>query len=74
MNIFRQTKDKLSNGQEQTAEKIADKIVKAQRKVADYLSSKTAGISVKTWRLLLIGFCILFGGYCIYLLAQVFNN
>lgn len=73
MSLFKQTKHRLSSGQEQTARRIADRIVQAQRKTANYLNRKTAGVSLKTWRLLLIGFCILFGSYCIYLLAQVFN-
>ncbi|NQX42329.1 hypothetical protein SAMN05421820_11149 [Pedobacter steynii] len=74
MNLFKKKKDKvLSPGQQRKAENIAGHILKAQRKTADYLNTKTAQISGKGWLILLICFCAAFGSYCLLLLVQGFS-
>ncbi|KIA92248.1 hypothetical protein OC25_17580 [Pedobacter kyungheensis] len=58
----------LENGQVRFAEKVAAGILGAQRRLADYLNRRTAGFSARRWRTLLLGFCLLFGSYTLYLL------
>jgi hypothetical protein len=72
MRIFKKHVRELSAGQENRAEKIAGGILKGQRKAADYLNRKTASISGTSWKLLLMGFCLAFGSYCLYLIVRVF--
>jgi len=71
MKLTRSGKTSLSRRQEAIAEKMADGIVREQRRLAGYLNRHTAGLSGKTWLLLLIAFCAVFGSYLLYLLVQV---
>jgi len=71
MKLMRSRKELLSQRQEALAEKLAGRIVQGQRQMAGYLNRRTAGLSGKTWRLLLIAFCLAFGSYLLYLLVQV---
>ncbi|MGM9475264.1 hypothetical protein ACS5PU_02495 [Pedobacter sp. GSP4] len=59
----------LEHGQVLFAEKVAAAILGGQRKLADYLNRRTAGFSSWRWRVLLLGFCLLFGSYSLYLLV-----
>jgi len=72
MRLFKKQVQPLSAGQEQRAGKIAGCILKGQRKAADYLNRKTAGMPGRRLLFLLIGFCVAFGSYCLYLLLRVF--
>ncbi|MCS3732571.1 hypothetical protein [Mucilaginibacter dorajii] len=74
MRIFKRKPKALSHRQEQRAGRIAGTILKRQRQAADYLNSRTAGISGKHWLILLILFCATFGSYCLYLLMQAVNS
>ncbi len=56
----------------QIAERIAGRLLYYQRKTADYLNRKTAGMSRKLLLLLLAGFCLASGSYCLYLLIKAF--
>lgn len=44
-----------------------------QRKLADYLNSRTRHVSAAAMLVGLIVFCALFGGYLLYLLANAFG-
>jgi hypothetical protein len=73
MRLFSKRKKRgLSSRQERTAGRIALAILSYQQRVADYLNGKTAGISSKTWLMLLVVFCAGFGLYCLSLLLQIF--
>lgn len=72
MRLFKKRIQSLSAGQEQRAGKIAGCILKSQRRAADYLNLKTAGMPGRRLLFLLIAFCLAFGGYCLYLLLRVF--
>ena len=76
MKLFRRAfrdKSGLSEVQQQAALNIAGKILRCQRKTADYLNRKTAKISAKGWLVILIAFCAGFGSYCLLLLIRAFN-
>jgi hypothetical protein len=72
MRLFKKRVVSLSAGQEQRAGKIAGSILKGQRKAADYLNRKAAGMPGGRLLFLLIAFCLAFGGYCLYLVIQPF--
>jgi len=65
MSLFKGKKVPLSAGQQATAERIAEKLISRQKRLADYLNIKTRGISGRSWLWLLIGFCLVFGCYCL---------
>lgn len=72
MRLFK-GKRKPDSGNDATAQKIATNIMEKQRSIAEYLNAKAVNIPAKIMRLILIGFCTLFGGYCIYLLIGAIN-
>ena len=72
MRLFTNKSNGLTTRQKNNAGRIADKILKAQRKTADYLNRKTALLSPKIWLMLLIIFCAAFGSYSLFLLIQAF--
>lgn len=72
MKLFSRPGERLSDRQELLAEKLARRITDRQRQLADWLNLKTAGLSFNGWLLLLIGFCMLFGTYCLWLLVSAF--
>ena len=72
MKLFKKRNRPLSPGQEQAAGKIASRILAGQRKTADYLNRKTAGMSRRRLLFLLACFCLAFGSYCLYLLIHAF--
>jgi hypothetical protein len=74
MRIFKKQVKVLNARQERRAGQIAGTILKRQRQAADYLNTRTAGISGKRWLILLILFCATFGSYCLYLLMQAINS
>jgi hypothetical protein len=66
MRLFTRGYDKqLRPEQEARAQRIAGGIIDRQKKLADYLNVKTSGISGSSWLWLLIGFCLVFGCYCL---------
>ncbi len=73
MRLFKKSERTLTPRQQHTAQKVAERILSAQRQSADYLNSRTSGISARSWKLLLLAFCLGFGGYCLYLLWEAFN-
>ncbi|MFN0290131.1 hypothetical protein [Pedobacter helvus] len=74
MNLFKKHKEmKLGSGQEKIAEGIAGRILKAQRRIADYLNAISKDWTPYRWKFLLVTLCLSFGSYCIYLLWQAFN-
>jgi len=68
MRLFGKGERKLAEGQERFAQRVATKIIRLQRRVADQLNARTAGFSVQRWRVMLFAFCLLLGGYSLYLL------
>lgn len=63
----------LSAGQQQMASNIAMGIVARQRKLADWINKRTGRLSARHWLWLLVLFCVLFGGYSLYLLVSAFG-
>lgn len=59
----------LTSAQHAVAQRIAEKLISRQKRLADYLNAKTERISGKGWLILLMGFCLLFGSYCLYLVT-----
>lgn len=70
MRIFGKAQKELPEAQVRLAERIAGEIIRAQRKAADYLNIRTAGFSIQRWRVMLLAFCLLFGGYSLYLVLE----
>nr|WP_121271738.1 hypothetical protein [Pedobacter schmidteae] len=73
MRLFNRKKVPLNAAQQAAAERIADGIMSRQKRLAEYLNAKTSGISVKTWLVLLIGFCLVFGLYCLHLVIAAWS-
>ena len=72
MKLFkRQRKADISD--DAVAKKIANKIVEKQRNLANYLNSKTKRFSPRAIAIILFGLCIVFGGYCAFLLLNAIN-
>ncbi|MNX70482.1 hypothetical protein D3C86_1017350 [compost metagenome] len=67
MSLFNRKKMRLNAVQEATAQRIAEKLISRQKRLAGYLNAKTQGISGRSWLWLLIGFCLVFGCYCMHL-------
>ncbi|MEJ2881503.1 hypothetical protein [Pedobacter sp. GR22-6] len=65
-------KTPLNRGESSIAAHLSAKVLRAQRRLANYLNRKTARMNAQDWMLVLIGFCLLLGSYCLYLLMQVF--
>lgn len=71
MSLFKKDKNRsLTGRQEAVAQRIAEGIISRQKRAADYLNTKTQDISRRLWLWLLIGFSLLFGGYCLYLVTS----
>lgn len=66
MRLFNRTKTPVDH--DATAQRIAGNIIGRQEKLAGYLNGKTKNVTVKTWLVILTGFCTLLGSYCAYLL------
>lgn len=73
MRLFRKKEKPLSEGQERFAMRIAERILVMQRRLADWLNLRTAGLHPRVWLMLLVLFCAGFGGYLIRLIMQVFD-
>lgn len=73
MRLFNRKKVPLNAAQQAAAERIAEKLISRQKRLADYLNAKTSGISGKTWLMLLIGFCLVFGLYCLQLVIAAWS-
>lgn len=73
MRLFNRKKVPLNAAQQAAAQRIADRIMSRQKKLADYLNTKTSGISGRTWLMLLVGFCLVFGLYCLYLMIAAWS-
>jgi hypothetical protein len=74
MRLFKKReKAPLSTGQQAAAQRIAEKLISGQKRLAGYLNTKTQGISGRGWLFLLIGFCLLFGSYCLQLILRAWD-
>jgi hypothetical protein len=71
MKIFKNIKERMNS--DGLAQKIAGNIVDRQSRIANYLNGKTRHLSGKRLLLALIGFCVVFGSYCLYLLIHAIN-
>ncbi len=71
MKIFRRIKDRTVS--HRLAQRIAEKITLGQRRLADQLNDRTQKFSARAWLFALIWFCLLTGGYFLYLLIMAFN-
>lgn len=65
MRLFNRKKVLLNAAQQAAAQRIAEKLISRQKRLAEYLNAKTRGISQRSWLWLLIGFCLVFGCYCL---------
>lgn len=65
MSLFKRKKAALNPSQQAAAQRIAGGIINRQKQLADYLNAKTSEISGRSWLGLLIGFCLVFGLYCL---------
>lgn len=65
--------ERLTARQEAITDSIAGRIRQYQRRTAEWLNGKTAGLTAKNWMWLLVLFSIGFGAYCLYLLLSAFN-
>lgn len=63
----------LTARQEKTADRIAAALIRRQTQVAAYLNRKTAYWNGTSKLIALILFCLLFGGFCLYLLIKACN-
>jgi hypothetical protein len=72
MKLFKRQR-KVDISDDAVAKKIANKIVEKQRNLANYLNSKTKRFSPRTIAFILFGLCIVFGGYCAFLLLNAIN-
>jgi hypothetical protein len=70
MRLFKRNKAQVSS--EASAQRIADTIINNQARLAKYLNGKVRYWSANSLRLWLIGFCLAFGGYCLYLIIGTF--
>ncbi|MGE6220377.1 hypothetical protein ACQKCH_11170 [Nubsella zeaxanthinifaciens] len=68
------TREELTPVQEKVAKRMAAGIVDRQRKLAGWLNYSTRKLTAKAWLILLAFFCLLFGGYCLYLLVIAFRG
>ncbi|SOD13874.1 hypothetical protein SAMN06297358_1286 [Pedobacter xixiisoli] len=74
MRVFgRRKKLELSSSQDKLAQRMADRICRLQRKIADDLNVRTAGWGRRSWLVLLVLLCLLMGGYCAYLVIDALN-
>ncbi|MDM8172954.1 hypothetical protein QT327_01100 [Olivibacter sp. 47] len=75
MKLYRKQKDRKheQDEQDETAYRIAMKIVKGQQRVASFLNKKADGLP--RWVLLsaFLSYFLSIGAYCIYLLVQALN-
>ena len=67
MRLFNRKKVPLNASQQAAAQRIAERLINRQKRLAEYLNAKTQGISGRSWLWLLIGFCLVFGCYCLQL-------
>lgn len=72
MKFFRKNKERKTQGT--LTDHISVYLNGRQRKVADWLNGKTAGVSRKSLICGLVFFCLLFGSYLIYILIGAFNS
>lgn len=65
---------KPENGinQDVLAMRIANRIIKLQAGIANYLNS-TAHFSQNQKKVILISICVLFGGFCLYIILNSIN-
>lgn len=71
MRFFRKNRERKTQGT--LTDHISVYLDGRQRKVAHWLNVKTASISRKSLTYGLVFFCLLFGGYLIYVLIGAFN-
>lgn len=74
MSFFKKRRNVLlTTAQQEVAQRIAEKLISRQKRLADYLNAKTSGISPRSWLWLLIVFCLVFGCYCLRLVLGAWS-
>jgi hypothetical protein len=73
MNLFRKKQGDSNIRQEETAGKIAARIIRVQTRMADYLNSKTRNLSAQAKLMLFVLFCAAFAAINLYLLIQAIH-
>ena len=70
--LFRKKKDKAHSHQvkEKAAKGIASFLLKTQSKFADIMNNKTKNIPSKRMKVILVVFCLLGGGFSLYLIGE----
>ncbi|WP_113638517.1 hypothetical protein [Nubsella zeaxanthinifaciens] len=71
MKLFKKKREALSS--DELAGKIAGKIISVQQRVASYLNSKAGRLSGRKLLYGLMAFCLIFGGYLLYLLYSAIS-
>jgi len=56
------------------AHQIAGNLISGQKRVAGFLNSHTAHLPKRIWLYALVIFCLVFGGYCFWLLIGAINT
>lgn len=60
----------LNQVQEKRAMRLAEKILRWQGIAAAWLNMRTSGITTSGWLVMLVVFCLGFGGYCLSLVIN----
>jgi len=71
MKLFKKNQEEMITGK--VAEKLATSLLKRQQQLAFVLNRKIQQLSIKHIRIFFIGFSVLFGAYCLYLILNAFN-
>jgi len=71
---FFKKRSRVPGNSDAVSTRIAGIILSRQRKLADYLNARCAGLSLRFRIGLLIGFCTLIGAYLMYVLISAFIN
>jgi amino acid permease len=66
MKLFKNINERMTS--DELAQSISGSILAWQSRIAGYLNRKSKHLPGKTLLFILIGFCALFGSYCLYLL------
>jgi hypothetical protein len=67
-------KKPFHNRKEEVSFRIAAKILALQRQLANYLNTRTRGISSRGWLAILVCFVGTFGAYCLYLVFSALSG
>ncbi|MES2458885.1 MAG: hypothetical protein V4594_25265 [Bacteroidota bacterium] len=74
MRLFRSKGHIVSKTGNALAGQLASYILRQQSRIAGFLNARTSSYSSLRWLVLLIGFCLIVGGTCIYLIITSIYN